>query len=770
MKRKNNETDEVSIDLGYPAFQLAKALAHESDTETDNPKSTKWIQAIKGILSGNIEVGSRTPVKSTPAWATLEVITGGFTTGNLLAGGDLNDFECVLLEKLKIPKSENARLSLNQYYLSEQGISELQEFLENGQYEITVPEEAALLSIAALIKNDNVKDAKKVLEEVSPYFDKLRFYPRLSAEQVEIPTTGEVFVQSVEQVKENISADKKNKAIISQKKSIEIWIPFYEEMVDLFVDSMRSSVKSLADIDNRELTPFSQIDQSWLCRKDQLLDKFEKLKSKHSISKRWTKNGSQFSKLLGILENFSTEPEFYEKNHKYIAQAITRHLRKHGVTNSMERQNARECQLRQCRAPEHRYIRQVLAERLSKLEQIKGISNIEEVTQNTTASEICNGKIPEDTTIPSYLIKKLGKAKIDSIDNLIGAGVISSGDTIAEILPQISGDVLSGVFSEEYLKMLYKKVYVSFRKRRSLLLLNLESQVKIEELPWLKILNQYSDVRSDSRMAAKCVLKEVSEIALFNFPHAIIPNKLLQELRSLIKRADAEISLVDEVAADIFMGRFSPKFAKSAFIAGLELQGSLYEKYYALDYSVILEACAPVKGAFSDRQADKFSNICNKRESNSSSSGWSVAANGVVIEQQQIITTQNLAQLFSLFEWKNDSENEIEEAIKKCFVWICKRQQIKLNDYHAKLVMIKNTAYAWRQMIFFLSQLEREKQNEIGDFLYEHLYQQSALFSKTFEPIVTRLVDLVKGKSPRNDYIFTGWTVGAHYLLADSNP
>jgi len=561
-----------------------------------------------------------------------------------------------------------------------------------------------------------------------------------------------------------------NRAIIRQKESIEIWIPFYEEMIDLFVDSMSSSVNCLVDIDNKELTPLSRIDQSWLCRKDQLLDKFEKLKTKHSISNRWIKNGSQFSKLLGILKNFSNDPELCERNHKDIAQAINRYLRKHGVTNSMERQNARELQLQQCRAPEHRYIRKVLTERLSKLEQIKGISNLEEVTQNTTVSEICNGKVPEDTTIPSYLIKKLGRAKIDSIDNLIEAGVISSGDTIAEILPQISGDVLSGAFSEEYLKMLYKKIYVSFRKRRSLLLLNLESQVKIEELPWLKILNQYSDVRSDFRMATKCVLKEMSEIALFNFPQAIIPNKLLQELRSLIKRANAEIPLVDEVAADIFMGRFSPKFAKSAFIAGVQLQGSLYEKYYALDYSVILEACAPVNSTFSDRQAENFSNICNKRESNSSSYDWNVAANGVVIERQQIITTQNLAQLFSLFEWKKDSENEIEEAIKKCFVWICKRQQIKLNDYHAKLVMIKNTAYAWRQMVFFLSQLDREKQNEIGEFLYEHLYQQSALFSKMFEPIVTRLVDLVKGKSPRNDYIFTGWTVGTHYLLADSNP
>ena len=137
----------------------------------------------------------------------------------------------------------------------------------------------------------------------------------------------------------------------------------------------------------------------------------------------------------------------------------------------------------------------------------------------------------------------------------------------------------------------------------------------------------------------------------------------------------------------------------------------------------------------------------------------------MVIEQQQILTTQNLAQLFSLFNWKNNARVELEAAVVNCFTWICKRQQLKISNYHAKLVMVKNTAYAWRQLIFFLSQLEGERQTEVFDRLQAYFLQQPAKFRTRFEPMMLRLSDLIKFKESSVEYIFTGWTTGTHRLL-----
>ena len=77
----------------------------------------------------------------------------------------------------------------------------------------------------------------------------------------------------------------------------------------------------------------------------------------------------------------------------------------------------------------------------------------------------------------------------------------------------------------------------------------------------------------------------------------------------------------------------------------------------------------------------------------------------MIVEQQQILTTQNLAVLFQELGLTATLRDQLGDLAKECFQWICQRQQMKINDWHAKLIMVKNTAYAWRQMIFFLALL-----------------------------------------------------------------
>lgn len=66
----------------------------------------------------------------------------------------------------------------------------------------------------------------------------------------------------------------------------------------------------------------------------------------------------------------------------------------------------------------------------------------------------------------------------------------------------------------------------------------------------------------------------------------------------------------------------------------------------------------------------------------------------MIIEQQQILTTQNLAALFAGLNLPDALRGQLGEMAKQCFRWICRRQQMKVGNWHARLIMLKNTAYA----------------------------------------------------------------------------
>src|SRR5690606_15232667 len=112
-------------------------------------------------------------------------------------------------------------------------------------------------------------------------------------------------------------------------------------------------------------------------------------------------------------------------------------------------------------------------------------------------------------------------------------------------------------------RTLYGAIYAAFRRRRSLLLLHLERQVRFEELPWVAALSPYREAGLDARTQAARTLQQVTTLAITAFPQTILPNKLITELRALARAAAIEVPLVNELAADIFMGALSEHFLRA---------------------------------------------------------------------------------------------------------------------------------------------------------------------------------------------------------------
>jgi len=136
------QEEKPTVGAGYAGFQLSKALttqAHHVDAKTRERAGQRvadWTGVFESIVNGTLAVGSRTPLQGVPNWATLKVVTGGFATGDLLAGGSLHEHERTLLANIPATPDSDARRALNSYYLTDAGLNQLQGLLESGCYEL----------------------------------------------------------------------------------------------------------------------------------------------------------------------------------------------------------------------------------------------------------------------------------------------------------------------------------------------------------------------------------------------------------------------------------------------------------------------------------------------------------------------------------------------------------------------------------------------------------------------------------------------------------
>ena len=85
--------------------------------------------------------------------------------------------------------------------------------------------------------------------------------------------------------------------------------------------------------------------------------------------------------------------------------------------------------------------------------------------------------------------------------------------------------------------------------------------------------------------------------------------------------------------------------------------------------------------------------------------------------------------------------------------------------------MLKNTAYAWRQAIFFLSFVEAADQRRAVDELKTLAADQPQDWQDRFAPVIAGLDQILAGSRfdghgrVGNGRRYLGWSVGRHWLL-----
>lgn len=784
MDSSNPYVSQVSASARYPRFQLARALAsaeRAADPSTKEKalrKAERFRAVVEGMSKGTLDVGSRTPVAA-PAWATLEVVTGGFATGALLAGGPIQDHERALAAEVGAePDSPWTRPHLNAYFLSEAGLARLQERLRSGCYAVRIPEEAAFLAVAWLLANGGEKEARNVLEAVGDFLDELRFYP--------VPTDrpqsngSEVHVATVDEVRRSLQSREANPRLLAQREAVLVWRPLYDRLVALVLETVEGDPPRLSEDESARTVvggwPCRIRPAGWAERMQAWSAEFDRLRENHSLTTKPIRPKDHFSQLRALAQRFATDPSSLSGMEVgRIRRILATNRAKHGLPGSPELVARRERHAADARRPLYAEIAPILAARLAPIPSDEGLPDPEAFAFAVTPEEAARAGLPIGFPVPAALRTPLARCLNAAVDVLVEQGLVGSGDQLALLLPQIVAQSRSSGFSSPELRTLYAAVYRAFRRRRSLLLLNLQSQVKLEELPWVSALERFRTPRKSDADASRRALVETAELAITSFPQAILPNKLLQELQALVKGAGIDLPIVEELAADIFMGRFAPKFVRAAKQAASLLEGSLYARYYGIDVAEIANLPeSSQKGVlgrwFGGGSADPLATLCAARAGVPLGT-WRPATNGMILEQQQILTTHNLGPLFLALDLRSSLGPRLPELARKCFAWIVRRLQAKAFRPHDRLIAIKNGAYAWRQMIFHLSLAAPSEVEPFLSWAEEFLQRQPEAFRERFRPALGGLEKVAEGydlDSPHVDPLaarrYLGWSNNGHWL------
>ncbi len=792
----------------YAHGQLARAL-RAAETHDDPElraravaRAEAWTKVFAGMLSGALQVGSRAPIAETPAWATPEVVTGGFVTGELVAGGPLRPHEEALAATLTPrPAPGTERAALNAHFVSEGGLAELRSVLTSGRFRIGVPEEGALLAVAWLLGENRATEARAILDAIGPFFGRLRFYPMPAERAAPDDAAGSVLVhrEDLDDARARLAERVVRAPLARMREALEVWAPLTDRFVALFAETVEGEPPTLAtDADERPIRdsegrwsiaggwPCQRYADDWAERARALLDEERRLRAEYPLCGKPARGHENLARLRGHLETAAADPSRLTGRDVGIVRVVLASIAwKRGLPGAADGRCAalRAAQAAQSARPAIGDHAPLLLARLAALPGALGLepSDADAAVRPIEADEAADHpRLIAGEPIPARLVADVDRARIGSLDELVARGVVPSADVLATLVPRVAAAATAAAIDDPVQRRLFGAVYVAFRARRSLLLLDLASQVRLEELPWAAALappassarvGPSGECTPRSAETARVALREVTALCFRAFPWAILPNTLLQEMRPLAKAARLErLPLLDELAADIFMGTFSGKFLAAAKEAARTLEGSLYARYYDLEPAAVLAIDdVTATGPNATRASSAFAKLCAERAGpRDGERRFSVAANGKVIEAAQILTTHNLASPFEALGIAETLGDELDELPRRTLTWIVDRLAAPPNHWRARLKMVKNVAYAWRQMVFFLSVATGEPQAFLR-FAEEHLGdERRTSVRERLQPAILGLSQAIEGgtvTAPARRLL--GWTTEKHWLVAE---
>lgn len=702
------------------------------------------------------------------------------------------------------------RHALNDFFASSEGVRLLQRAVEEGSYETTCPEESALLVIAYFLSCGKNVEAESILKSIQPYFSRLRFYPRLTNKavltensSVQLPQaagTIQVQVAPVEAVVASLERRARKTTVIDEKLDDALEAQEFRSMYDAAVSLVNETVAGgevpVATLDRA--TAKNVVVGGWPCqvytvpgwkeRCDALLAKYEAATAAReerkkkavlsrtpppSTSRRWRPR-------RGREEEGDVEEKKPRATNRSRVMELLRVMR-----DNPKALTGRQVAFLRVMVATHNGASKRFPTTISTLgsaalcnvvlSRYRVCGSLDKSIGPITEADSVSSSCPVGFPLPASIRRKVTRGIKSSIPSLVEARALTSGEVLARVLPQASASALTSHLSDARVKLLFEGLYLAFRRRRSLLLLNLEQQVKLEELPWAAALCQLVNA-GGAQETSKAVLVTVSRISLESWPQTILPNKLLQEFKAFAAASgltqeknvdESRLVILEELAADIFQGTFAPKWLRAAQICRSRLPStSLYCTYFGIAWEKL------DKSSFDDVMNEYVKSRLTYSDG-SPKSGY-VAQQGMLVESAMIWTTHNVLPLIVACEVAFDDATLLRMA-EKAFKWIIKKLEHPelCSKWTLRLARAKNAAYAWRQMILFLSlvsnpSLIAEQFWPRAQSLFSRSHDQG--FRTRFAPAVAGLgKHILPNGGGDEGRLFSGWApIWNHWVLPPS--
>jgi hypothetical protein len=138
----------------------------------------------------------------------------------------------------------------------------------------------------------------------------------------------------------------------------------------------------------------------------------------------------------------------------------------------------------------------------------------------------------------------------------------------------------------------------------------------------------------------------------------------------------------------------------------------------------------------------------------------------MVIEQAQILTTHNLAAL--VHPIGVNPPVGWPELARRAFAATC-RHIVRLQHNPTPLRGIKDAAYAWRQMLFFMAMCRRDDQIALSAWVQDGAGRHREHAIRRLAPALAGLRHVLAGGSLDDGSApdarrFLGWSVGGHWM------
>ncbi|MFD3541118.1 hypothetical protein ACFWUQ_16710 [Streptomyces sp. NPDC058662] len=767
----------------YAAARLARATltarthGDAATRERAESRAGRWRAVLSGIAAGSLTVGSRTPVAGLPAWVTPDVVTGGFATGAASAGGPLLPYEEDAARSAGVPAT---RADLFAHSLTADGLARLWALLDSGRYEVRVPEEAALATAAWLVRAGDFDAAAELVAVLEPFADRLRFTPRPADRPA--PGVDCVHRRTVGESAAALSRRVPNPAVEAQREALTVWRPFEDALLAHRLEAVAGAPGA-----------------RWHADGAALLARYGALAAAHTRCTKHLNPRSNAAILRRALAEEVAGRPLVPRLAGLLRVAVDSMVAKRGLPGSAAHTRLRQVQAAQAALPSHHELAALVLGRLSALGQGAGTADVRSPVVPVTAEEAAATGLPEGAAVPPAIAATVAAALSAPLDTLVERGVVPSAEVLAELVPQVVASVSAQRYADASLRPLTAATYRAFRSRRSLLLLGLAHQVRVEELPWVRAVSAHARADGSGREPAHEALRRLGELAVRAFPATVLPNPLVRELAHLSGQAELRAPFVEELAADIFTGTFSPKFLAAARVAAELLEGSLYERYYGIDYAAVramaaaaetgrggrrnlftgpgsslVSASASGPASASAPSVPRFARLCAERAGGPP--GRSVAANGKVIEQAQILTTHNLATLVARVGIAPPGPGWAALAAD-CFAAVC-RSVARVEGHPHPLATVKDAAYAWRQMLFHLSLCEPSERARALALIEAAAAGRPAHVRTRLAPALAGLRLVAAGGAFGPDGTadagrarrLLGWSTGGHWMVTPAVP